>query len=218
MSTLYRAFALACVFIMSLITDAAFAAGPDRVRAKVFSADPAALIERLERSGFDVAGIDRPQGFVEVIATPSELEALRSEGFEIRVIETWSEGAGRAVPPGYRHFTSIVQLLPDVETAYPEIARVVDLGAETGLGTTYEGRRLFALKISDHVTLDEDEPNVYIVGCHHAREVTTPEFCLWTIDKLTTLYGVDDDVTRWVNGNQIYICPVANPDRSEEHT
>ena len=30
---------------------------------------------------------------------------------------------------------------------------------------------MFALKISDNVDLDEDEPAMLIVGTHHAREI-----------------------------------------------
>ena len=33
---------------------------------------------------------------------------------------------------------------------------------------------MFALKISDNVNVDEDEPAMLIVGTHHAREINVP--------------------------------------------
>jgi len=81
-----------------------------------------------------------------------------------------------------------------------------------GLPTTYENRHLYALKISDNVAQDEDEPNFLMVGAHHAREVVTPVICNYSIKQFTTNYGTDPTVTAAVDNYEIWIAPVWNPD------
>lgn len=189
------------------------AAEKARVRAKVFAPDTVKLIQTLTQEGCDVLGRNGPAGFVEVIAGPEALRALRKAGFRVEVSGT-AAGA-RGVPPGYHDYDAVKARLFQVEDQFPQIARVVDVSAEYGTGPTYEGRHLYAIKISDNVDQDEDEPNVYIVSNHHAREVTTVEYGLWAIDELTQGYGTDPDVTKWVDQNQIYIAPTWNPDGLE---
>jgi len=111
-------------------------------RVKVFSEDPAALRIELERGGFDVAGLDLPEGFVEVIASPRQLEQLSQEGLRTEVIESRTGGLTTAVPSGYRHFNTLVPLLFDLQDDYPSLAQVVDVGQLYGVGNTYQGRKI----------------------------------------------------------------------------
>ena len=50
-----------------------------------------------------------------------------------------------------------------------------DIVAKFSIGTSYQGRELWAAKISDNVATDEDEPEVLFDGLHHAREHLTVE-------------------------------------------
>ncbi len=74
---------------------------------------------------------------------------------------------------------------------------------------------IYALKISDNVLLDEDEPAFLMVSNHHAREIVTPVLALYAIEQLTTQYGSDPSITNIVNSNEIWIAPVWNPDGYE---
>jgi hypothetical protein len=53
---------------------------------------------------------------------------------------------------------------------------------------------------------------VLYTACIHAREVITPEILLNFMDHLTQNYGVDADVTALVDGRELWIVPVVNPD------
>lgn len=90
---------------------------------------------------------------------------------------------------------------------YPSIAELVTLGT-----TGEEGLPIYALKISDNVSTDEDEPVVLYNGVHHAEEVMGLEACLWMIDELTAGYGVNDTITGWVNDCEIWFMPLLNPE------
>jgi hypothetical protein len=60
------------------------------------------------------------------------------------------------------------------------------------------------------VATDEDEPTALFVSCHHAREITTPEAALDAAQYLLDNY--DGSTTAYVDSNEIWIIPVANPD------
>ena len=71
---------------------------------------------------------------------------------------------------------------------------------------------MFALKISDNVSVDEDEPAMLVAATHHAREISTPVIAFEAADRLTAGYDVDPRITDAVNGHEIWIAPVWNPD------
>lgn len=116
------------------------------------------------------------------------------------------------VPAGYKDIKTINDLLVQYSALYPNLAQVIDIAKSYGPGSTINGRPIMAIKISANVTIHEDEPNILIVSCHHAREITTPEMALSIIDKLLTAYGRDGWITQIVNKYQIFVVPVVNPD------
>src|SRR4030042_1334852 len=69
----------------------------------------------------------------------------------------------------YHSYAELERELLDIARDYPTIAKLFRLG------TTLEGRTIYALKISDRPELNEDEPEVLFLGCHHAREWITVE-------------------------------------------
>ncbi len=120
--------------------------------------------------------------------------------------------ANLSVPFGYPDLDEIIAQLTTIEANFPDICQLVDLTETYGTPATVEGRHLYALKISDNVALDEDEPTFLMVSNHHAREIVTPVLALYAIDQLTMGYGSDPSITSIVNSNEIWIAPVWNPD------
>ncbi|MBM3308078.1 MAG: carboxypeptidase regulatory-like domain-containing protein [Candidatus Eisenbacteria bacterium] len=114
---------------------------------------------------------------------------------------------GPALDDRYHTFGETEAALAAVEAAYPSIAKLVTLGT-----TGTDALPIYALKISDNVADDEDEPVVLYNGVHHAEEVMGLETCLWMIDELTTGYGVNDTITGWVDDCEIWFIPLLNPD------
>ena len=99
-------------------------------------------------------------------------------------------------------------------TAYPSICQL------QSLGTSHQGRDIWAMKISDNVATTEDEPRVLYLGAHHAREIITPEIPLYIMYWLVQNYGTDSLATFLVDNREIWIVPLMNPDGREyvEHT
>ncbi|GGY63045.1 M14 family metallopeptidase [Streptomyces omiyaensis] len=83
------------------------------------------------------------------------------------------------------------------------------------IGKSYQGRDIVAVKISDNVAVDENEPEVLFTHHQHAREHLTVEMALYLLRELGAGYGSDPRVTNAVNGREIWIVPDLNPDGGE---
>jgi murein tripeptide amidase MpaA len=109
----------------------------------------------------------------------------------------------------YHNYIETKTLLQELESGFPGMAQVITIGY------SIEGRELNVIKISDNVESDEAEPNIFIVGCHHAREWISVEVPLLFAQYLLENYNDNPQVRRAVNDSQIYILPLQNPDGLE---
>ena len=96
--------------------------------------------------------------------------------------------------------------LKQYETDFPDIARVIELG------TSIEGRQIFAIKISDNVGVEEDEPEILFVGGHHAREWIAIDVPFLLAGHLLQNYATDPAIRSLIDGGEIWIIPLLNPD------
>src|SRR5580765_5108452 len=109
----------------------------------------------------------------------------------------------------YHNFTEMVTDIHAVETAHPDIVHVFSIGK------SYQGRDIWAAKISDNVATDENEPEVLFDALHHAREHFTVEQALYLLHLLADNYGKDSTITNLVNTREVYIIFMVNPDGGE---
>ncbi|MCG8407924.1 MAG: hypothetical protein MI923_22210 [Phycisphaerales bacterium] len=103
----------------------------------------------------------------------------------------------------------IEAMLMQIENDHPAITH------RFSVGTTHEGRTIWAIEISDNPGIDEDEPAIQFNSQHHAREVQTSHIVMDLIETLTDDYGVDSDVTDWVNRYKTVCVPMVNPDGTQ---
>ena len=80
------------------------------------------------------------------------------------------------------------------------------------IGYSQEGRALLVVKISDHVEMDEAEPEFFYTSSMHGDELGGYVLMLRLIDYLLNQYGIDPQATRLVDSVEIWINPLANPD------
>jgi carboxypeptidase T len=110
-------------------------------------------------------------------------------------------------PPdsGYHNYAEMVADVQAFAAAHPTMAHVFSLG------TSYEGRDLIGVRISDDATDNLSEPGVFYVGQHHAREHLTVEVVLAIMHQFLEKPQLSD----LVHTRQIYIVPSLNPDGAE---
>ncbi len=117
-----------------------------------------------------------------------------------------------AFPPEdalYLDHAEMVSAVRETAARKPQIARVFSIG------TSYEGRELWAATVSDHVELDEDEPEVLFDGGMHGREHMSTEMAVALFRNLVDGHGTDRRITELVNETEITILFSLNPDGSE---
>ncbi|MFF8956596.1 M14 family metallopeptidase [Streptomyces sp. NPDC014894] len=109
----------------------------------------------------------------------------------------------------YHNYAEMNTVIDQRIAAYPNIM------SKRVIGKSHQGRDIIAVKISDNVAADENEPEVLFTHHQHAREHLTVEMALYLIRELGEDYGADSRVTNAVNGREIWIIPDVNPDGGE---
>ena len=115
-------------------------------------------------------------------------------------------------PRGYEGFHTYAEVgaaTKAVADAHPTIA------SRFSIGKSHQGRELWAMKISDNVGADENEPEVLYDGGHHADEHMSVEMALRIMRWLVDGYGSNTRITNIVNGREIWIIFLVNPDGAE---
>lgn len=128
------------------------------------------------------------------------------------IIDATLADSGPSPDYSYRNYTTIKDILYATETAHSEIAKVYDIGDGWEKTQGLADRDVLAIKISDNVESDEDEPEVLIIALQHAREWPTSEIATQLIENMTSLYGSDPRVSWLVDNRETWIVPVVNPD------
>jgi murein tripeptide amidase MpaA len=150
-------------------------------------------IKRIKKSGITI--IDQ-KSLPGVLPSPADL----SRQYE----EVNADINGR-----YHNYRETEAFLQELGNLYPDMAEVFSIGQ------SIEGREIYMIKISDNVHLEEEEPNVYYVGCHHGNEWISVEVPLLFARYLLEHYPDNPEVQQVINGSQIYILPLLNPDGLE---
>jgi len=159
----------------------------------------------IARTGADIVEIG--VNYVIVRATEEEASQIAKLGYLIEELVQATD-----FPPtdaAYHNYSEMSDEILAVANAYPDIV------SRFSVGLSYEGREMWAAKISDNVATDEDEPEVLFIGQHHAREHITVEMALYILHLLVDNYGTDQQITDLVNAREVYIIFSTNPDGSE---
>ena len=149
-------------------------------------------------------------GFAVMYVVPAELDRIRACGLSAEVLKKdlneyyrgfWSDRSEQ-----YHNYDQIIALMDSLATSFPAICQKILFGL------TPQGRQLTCLKISDNVTVEENEPEVLFDGGIHGDEIGGPENLIRFARQLCTGYGSDPETTELVNSREIFIYPMVNPD------
>jgi carboxypeptidase D len=165
-------------------------------------------------SGIDVesVGLRDGQWVVQANVNDSEHSALAGEGHEVYRLRNLALEMHRSLPEGDRDwtnwptFTEFEAELQSIAADHPNICRLISIGQSV------QGRDLWFLKISDNPDTEEFEPEFKYSSTMHGDEVVGMDLCVRLANLLTDEYGSDPTITSYVNGIEIWICPLHNPD------
>ncbi|MBZ0203132.1 MAG: T9SS type A sorting domain-containing protein [Ignavibacteria bacterium] len=106
----------------------------------------------------------------------------------------------------YPTYEAYVAMMNQFAATYPNLCRIVNAG------TTIQGRQILFAVISDNVSTQEAEPKFMYTSSMHGDETTGYVLMLRLIDYLLSNYTAIQSVSSLVNGIEIWINPLANPD------
>lgn len=170
----------------------------------------------LARTGVTIDESDSES--VVVSADPAQAKKLRALGYDPTPLGAVPDRTVNGViepfdfPTADSRYHNYAEMTSEINTV---IAANPGLVSQRVIGTSYQGRNMVAIKISDNVATDENEPEVLFTHHQHAREHLTVEMALYLLKELTSDYGTDSRVTNLVNSREIWIIPDLNPDGGE---
>jgi murein tripeptide amidase MpaA len=180
-------------------------AEPVPAQYEVYDVRTHAQLDRIARSGVAIDDIEH--AVVTVTATDLEVRSLRRQGFSVQpILQTYDFPSSDAA---YHNYAETIAEVDAIVAKYPAIA------SKKVLGTSYEGRNIVAVKISDNVATDESEPEVLYDANHHAREHLTVEMAVYLLHLFADNYATDSRIKNIVDSREIWIVPSVNPDGSE---
>jgi hypothetical protein len=127
----------------------------------------------------------------------------RSESKGVISARSMAEAMTWHTYPTYAQYDSIMKYF---SSTYPAICRI------DTIGKSINGRYVLALKISDNVSSDEDEPEVFYSSSMHGDELGGYILMLRLADYFTKNYSSSAKIRGVVDSLEIWINPLANPD------
>ena len=92
-------------------------------------------------------------------------------------------------------------------TLYPEFVSQKD-----SIGTSIEGRIIWAFKLSDNPSINENEPEVLFTGLTHAREPLSMMNLFYFANWLCENYNSDLIANYLIDNREMWFIPIINPD------
>jgi len=195
-------------------------------------------LQQLQLAGLSLEGMKLEENFVEVILSEREIMKLRDIGFSYETLiddmtkfyqersrrsetemknleremkEKYSSGGfGFGSMGGYYTFDEVVAELDTMRMLYPNL-----ITEKYSIGTSIEGRTIWAVKISDNPGINEGEPEVFYNSLIHAREPAGMMSVIYFMYHLLENYGSDPEITYLLDNRELYFVPVINPDGYE---
>jgi carboxypeptidase T len=148
-----------------------------------------------------------------ISATKTEVAQIRKLGFSVELLPP-PETSGAIIndfPPADSMYHNEAETNAELDQIVADHASIAQ---KFNIGSSYEGRTIWGVKISDNVAADENEPEILFFANQHAREHLTTEQALYIANLLTNSYGSDSRITTLVNSREFWIIPMFNPDGS----
>jgi len=156
------------------------------------------------------------ESIVEITLSPLTVEKFLLLGYDYNIVErpdyksvkTASSMKGAMEWESYPAYTQYDSIMRSFANLYPSLC-LLDT-----IGTSINGKLILVLKISDNVTVNEDEPETFYSSSIHGDETGGFILMLRLADFLLKNYTVNSRVRDLVDNLQIWINPLANPDGS----
>jgi murein tripeptide amidase MpaA len=113
----------------------------------------------------------------------------------------------------FDHFFRYDELTALLKAFAEEFPKLVTIES---IGKSYEGRDIWVATVTNSETGPaEEKPALWVDANIHATEVSPASAAMYLINKVTSGYGKDDEITHCLDTRVFYVCPRVNPDGAE---
>jgi hypothetical protein len=128
---------------------------------------------------------------------------LKDAGFSFEIIRSeWRASS-----------LEIYQKINTLASTYPQICKKFVYGV-----TATDGSELCALKISDNVSIDENEAEILFDGGIHGNEYAGPDLLIRFAQYICSNYGSNTTITNLINQREIWFFVMVNPEGRDRGT
>ena len=178
-------------------------------------------IEKISKLGIPLDHSTGKKGFyIDFIASSDQVSKLRYLDIDVEILipDLTLHYKSRNTPENERDFPlgsmqgnyTLAELnnrFDELKTLYPDF-----ISEKLILGQSYEGRDIWAFKVSDNPNINEDEPQVLFTGLTHAREPLSMMNLFYFVQKLLEHNESDLESNFIINNRELWFIPVINPD------
>ena len=180
------------------------------------------ITNTFNEDNYDVAAY-KPGEFLDIVVTEGEYQELLAQGYDVVITQTEKQLVdnlrGQTDLDGYIDYEEMLAELQQIELDNPDICKLYDIGDSRGKQYSDAGNsnyddyyhEVWAMKVSDNVETEEDEPSIYYLSEHHAREPISLEVNMAILNHIIDNYGTDPEITDNVDNTQIWFVPLVNP-------
>lgn len=205
---------LIVLFASALVADGSFVIRFDNPTSQI--------VNTFTEDKYDVAAY-KPGEFLDIVVTELKYQELLKQGYDVVITQTEkqmkSNLKGLTDLDGYINYEEMLAELQQIEQDNPDICKLYDIGDSRGKHYSDAGNsnyddyyhEIWAMKVSDNVETEEDEPSIYYLSEHHAREPISLEVNMTILNHIIDNYGTDPEITDNVDNTQIWFVPLVNP-------
>jgi hypothetical protein len=170
--------------------------------------------EVYKMNNFDITILDAGSDYVTALVDDSEIKILKDAGYDVRIlINDYKTYKDDIFARGFYHtYAQVYSVLDSFATGYPDICRL-----DTA-GLSVQGRAIWAMRVTDNPQIEENEPEIRLIGNMHGDEHIGTEVTLYFLRHLLTNYESDPRVQDLVDNNEFWIMPTINPDGKVANT
>ena len=122
-----------------------------------------------------------------------------------------------ANPINYNHgsmggFLTYNQVMSEIDSMAVLYPNLITVRSPISTFTTFEGRNLYWVKISDNPNVNENEPEILYDAVHHAREPMSVHQLIFYMWYLLENYTSNPEIQTIINNTELYFVPFVNPD------
>ena len=181
-------------------------------------------LQNYVESGYDIAQVFTETKEIHIVVDDTQLSYFQSKYSNVKIEFTEAELRENLAStyrniPGYMTYAQMVTRLHELVDLYPDYCKLIELGPSQGKLYTQAGHlnylpydnTIYALKVSNNVSVYQDKPNYYFKGAIHAREPLSAEIVMAIIEDFLDTYS-ESNADHPINTSQIWFVPVINPD------